>query len=89
MGWNTLRIARDHALLAGIPTEGRVLHAYFVHSFALAAERPEDVVPRPITAVPSPQWSPAAMSPAQQFHPEKSQRLGLARSSRNFLTWRP
>ena len=88
MGWNTLRIARDHALLAGIPTGGNGLHAYFVHSFALAAERPEDVVAQadyggPVTAMVA-----RGNVAGTQFHPEKSQRLGLALIA-NFLTWRP
>jgi glutamine amidotransferase len=88
MGWNTLRIARDHALLAGIPTGEDGLHAYFVHSFALAAERPEDVVAQadyggPVTAMVA-----RGNVAGTQFHPEKSQRLGLALIA-NFLTWRP
>ncbi|CAA2159543.1 Imidazole glycerol phosphate synthase subunit HisH 1 [Methylobacterium brachiatum] len=88
MGWNTLRIARDHALLTGIPTGEDGLHAYFVHSFALAAERPEDVVAQadyggPVTAMVA-----RGNVAGTQFHPEKSQRLGLALIA-NFLNWRP
>ncbi|SFM40290.1 imidazole glycerol phosphate synthase subunit HisH [Methylobacterium pseudosasicola] len=88
MGWNTLRVARDHALLAGIPTGEDGLHAYFVHSFALAAERPEDVVAQaeyggPVTAMVA-----RGNIAGTQFHPEKSQRLGLALIA-NFLAWRP
>ncbi|MGU3284820.1 imidazole glycerol phosphate synthase subunit HisH [Methylobacterium mesophilicum] len=88
MGWNTLRIARDHALLAGIPTGEDGLHAYFVHSFALAAAHPEDVVAQaeyggPVTAMVA-----RGNVAGTQFHPEKSQRLGLALIA-NFLNWRP
>jgi glutamine amidotransferase len=88
MGWNTLRTERDHALLAGIPTGENGLHAYFVHSFALTAERPDDVVARaeyggPVTALVA-----RDNIAGTQFHPEKSQRLGLALIA-NFLTWRP
>jgi glutamine amidotransferase len=88
MGWNTLRTGRDHALLAGIPTGENGLHAYFVHSFALAAERPEDVVAEadyggPVTAMVA-----RGNVAGTQFHPEKSQRLGLALIA-NFLNWRP
>ncbi|MCJ2092925.1 imidazole glycerol phosphate synthase subunit HisH [Methylobacterium sp. J-072] len=88
MGWNTLRLARDHALLAGIPTGADGLHAYFVHSFALAAERPEDVVAQAeyggsVTAMVA-----RGNIAGTQFHPEKSQRLGLALIA-NFLNWRP
>ncbi|WP_457106401.1 imidazole glycerol phosphate synthase subunit HisH [Methylobacterium sp. P5_C11] len=88
MGWNTLRAASDHALLAGIPTGEDGLHAYFVHSYALTAERAEDVVAQaeyggPITALVA-----RDNVAGTQFHPEKSQRLGLALIA-NFLNWRP
>jgi len=88
VGWNTLRMARDHALLAGIPTGADGLHAYFVHSFALAAEHPDDVVAQadyggPVTAMVA-----RGNIAGTQFHPEKSQRLGLALIA-NFLAWRP
>lgn len=88
MGWNTLRTERDHPLLAGIPTGEDGLHAYFVHSYALNAERPDDVVARaeyggPVTALVA-----RDNVAGTQFHPEKSQRLGLALIA-NFLNWRP
>ena len=51
MGWNTLEQLRAHPLLDGIDTGRDGLHAYFVHSYALSPERPEDhVVAAPITA---------------------------------------
>ena len=88
MGWNTLRVERDHALLAGIPTGEDGLHAYFVHSYALTAAHPDDVVALaeyggPVTALVA-----RDNVAGTQFHPEKSQRLGLALIA-NFLTWRP
>ena len=88
MGWNTLRPARDHALLAGIPTGEDGLHAYFVHGYALTPENPDDVVAQadyggPITALVA-----RDNVAGTQFHPEKSQRLGLALIA-NFLAWRP
>ncbi|WP_430913352.1 imidazole glycerol phosphate synthase subunit HisH [Methylobacterium sp. sgz302541] len=88
MGWNTLRPEREHALFAGIPTGSDGLHAYFVHSYALAASRPEDVIATsdyggPVTAVVG-----RDNLVGTQFHPEKSQRLGLALIA-NFLRWRP
>jgi len=53
MGWNALEILRPHPLLAGI-ADGD--HAYFVHSFQLAAADPQAVVARadhggPVTAI--------------------------------------
>ncbi len=87
MGWNTLSPG-NHPLLAGIPTGNDGLHAYFVHSYALKADRPEDVVAEvdyggPVTAMVA-----RDNVAGTQFHPEKSQRLGLALLA-NFLKWRP
>ncbi len=88
MGWNTLRQGRAHALLDGIPTGENGLHAYFVHSYALEPSDPADVVASadyagPITAVVG-----RNNVAGTQFHPEKSQKLGLALIG-NFLRWRP
>jgi glutamine amidotransferase len=88
MGWNTLATDRDHALFAGIPTGENGLHAYFVHSFALRPEQASDVVAHsdyggPVTAMVA-----RDNVAGTQFHPEKSQRLGLALLA-NFLLWRP
>jgi glutamine amidotransferase len=88
MGWNTLDRQRDHAVLEGIATGPEGLHAYFVHSYALQAEDGDDVV-----AV-SPYGGPVTAVVAKenlvgtQFHPEKSQALGLKLIA-NFLRWRP
>lgn len=85
MGWNTLSIAKPHALLAGIP-EG--LHAYFVHSYHLVTDRPDTTIATtdyggPVTAIVG-----RDNIFGTQFHPEKSQALGLALIS-NFLGWKP
>jgi imidazole glycerol-phosphate synthase subunit HisH len=88
MGWNTLECRRDHPVLAGVATGERGLHAYFVHSFQLYASNPDDVVATadyggPITAIVA-----RDNIVGTQFHPEKSQTLGLALIG-NFLKWRP
>ena len=88
MGWNTLQASGDHPLLAGIPTGDTGLHAYFVHSYALNPKHPEDVVARAeyggaVTAMVA-----RGNIAGTHFHPEKSQRLGLALIA-NFLNWRP
>jgi imidazole glycerol-phosphate synthase subunit HisH len=88
MGWNTLHLDREHALLRDIETGEGGLHAYFVHSFALRAAEPADVVAHaeyggPVTAMVA-----HDNVAGTQFHPEKSQRLGLALLG-NFLRWRP
>ncbi|MGV8954979.1 MAG: imidazole glycerol phosphate synthase subunit HisH [Cypionkella sp.] len=85
MGWNTLTIRQPHALLAGIP-EG--LHAYFVHSYHLVTDRPDTTIATtdyggPVTAIVG-----RDNIFGTQFHPEKSQALGLALIS-NFLQWTP
>jgi len=88
MGWNTLDVAREHALLAGIPTGASGLHAYFVHSYHLVPAEAGALVAStdyggPITAL----IAKDNMA-GSQFHPEKSQKLGLALIA-NFLRWTP
>ncbi|MHC2088097.1 imidazole glycerol phosphate synthase subunit HisH [Methylobacterium sp. CM6244] len=88
MGWNTLRLERPHALLNGIATGENGLHAYFVHSYALDPVDRRDVVADseyggPVTALVA-----RDNVAGTQFHPEKSQHLGLALIA-NFLRWRP
>lgn len=88
MGWNTLQIGRQHPLLAGIPTGPEGLHAYFVHSYAFTGVAPDELVAAtdyggPIVAIVG-----RDNMIGTQFHPEKSQKLGLALIA-NFLRWRP
>ncbi|MDX2290517.1 MAG: imidazole glycerol phosphate synthase subunit HisH [Hyphomicrobiaceae bacterium] len=88
MGWNTLDVLRPHALLAGIPTGGDGQHAYFVHSYHLVPDNPEHVVATTrygcdVTAIVA-----RDNLAGTQFHPEKSQTLGL-RLLANFLRWTP
>ena len=88
MGWNTLNVTKPHALLDGIPTGSDGLHAYFVHSFELRPERRDDLVAQteyggPLTAIVG-----RDNMVGTQFHPEKSQKLGLALIA-NFLKWTP
>jgi glutamine amidotransferase len=88
MGWNTLDVVNPHPLLAGIATGREGLHAYFVHSFHLVPTNRAALVATadyggPVTAMVA-QDNLAGT----QFHPEKSQTLGL-RLIANFLAWRP
>jgi glutamine amidotransferase len=88
IGWNTIELRREHPLFAGIPTGGKGLHAYFVHSYHLDAARAGDVLAvadygGPVTAAVA-----RDNRAGTQFHPEKSQALGLALIA-NFLRWRP
>ncbi len=88
IGWNTLTLKRDHPLFEGIPTGEAGLHAYFVHSYFLDAENPEDVVA--VTDYGGEVTACVARDnlAGTQFHPEKSQKLGLALIG-NFLRWNP
>ena len=88
MGWNTLNAVRPHKLLEGIPIGPQGLHAYFVHSFHLKTADPASLVAQaeyggPVTAIVG-----RDTAVGTQFHPEKSQRLGL-RLIANFLAWKP
>ena len=88
MGWNTLVPQKPHPLFEGIPLGPRGLHAYFVHSYNLKPADKGDLVAEAdyggaITAAVA-----RGNVAGTQFHPEKSQRLGLAVLA-NFLRWKP
>ena len=88
MGWNTLIKHRDHPLLAGIPTGDAGWHAYFVHSFHLVPTSRDDLVAETVHGGPVTAMVARDNMAGTQFHPEKSQKLGLALIA-NFLRWRP
>ncbi|MBI1399896.1 imidazole glycerol phosphate synthase subunit HisH [Hyphomonas sp.] len=85
VGWNELAFPDAHPVLAGL---GAGTHAYFTHSYVFRPENEADVAA----------WcdygSPFAAAVARdnlfgtQFHPEKSQKVGLALLG-NFLNWTP
>ena len=88
MGWNTLNVARPHKLVEGLALGPQGLHAYFVHSYELKVAERADLVAEadyggPITAIVA-----RDNIVGTQFHPEKSQKLGLALIA-NFLKWKP
>ncbi|WP_342359893.1 imidazole glycerol phosphate synthase subunit HisH [Terrarubrum flagellatum] len=88
MGWNSIDVGRSHPLLQGVKTGADGLNAYFVHSYHLAATNDAEVV-----ATTDHGGTVTAMvardnMAGTQFHPEKSQTLGLALIA-NFLRWRP
>ena len=88
IGWNTIDVKQKHPLFAGIPTGSGGLHAYFVHSYHLDAQNPDEVL---ATADYGGAVTAAVARDnlaGTQFHPEKSQALGLALIA-NFLKWRP
>lgn len=88
MGWNTLRAHRPHVLTAGLDLGPHGLHAYFLHAFHLSTDDQSDVVASAdyggeVTALVA-RGNVAGV----QFHPEKSQRLGLELLA-NYVRWRP
>jgi len=88
MGWNTLNAMQSHPLLDGITVGAAGLHAYFVHSFELKPAERSDLIAQseyggPVTAIVG-----RDTVVGTQFHPEKSQRLGLKLIA-NFLKWAP
>lgn len=83
MGWNQVRQTRTHPLWEGIADQSRF---YFIHSYYV---QPSDqTLIAGLTAYPTEFTSVIAHDNvfAVQFHPEKSERHGLA-LLRNFLHW--
>lgn len=82
MGWNDLRLRREHPVLRGIASGD---HTYFVHSYHATCTAEEDV----LATVDYGQTVTALIARdnmiGAQFHPEKSQRTGLT-LIRNFLS---
>lgn len=88
MGWNSLDVVHPHAVLDGIPTGPDGLDAYFVHSFHIQVENEAHLIATadyggPVTAIVG-----RDNMVGTQFHPEKSQALGLSLIG-NFLKWAP
>ncbi|UHS57898.1 imidazole glycerol phosphate synthase subunit HisH [Agrobacterium vaccinii] len=88
IGWNTLDLHRPHPLFDGIKTGPDGLHAYFVHSYHLAAKYADDVIATTNYGGAMTAFVGCDNKVGAQFHPEKSQTLGLALIS-NFLRWKP
>jgi len=86
MGWNALEIRRpEHPVLANLPPDP---HVYFVHSYQLSPSNPDDCLAtagygEPVTAIVG-----RENLIGTQFHPEKSQAVGLT-MLQQFLTWEP
>jgi glutamine amidotransferase len=88
MGWNTMRARAEHPLFDGIQFGDGGWHAYFLHGYHLIADNDTDVAAvadygGPVTAIVA-----RGNIAGTQFHPEKSQKLGLKLIG-NFLAWTP
>lgn len=88
IGWNTLDLNRAHPLFDGIATGEKGLHAYFVHSYHLAAENADEVIATTDYGGAMTAFVGRDNMVGAQFHPEKSQALGLKLIA-NFLNWKP
>lgn len=88
IGWNTIHVKHRHPLFEGIPTGEAGLHAYFVHSYHLDSLHENEVLA--VTDYGGPVTAAVGRDnlAGTQFHPEKSQALGLALIA-NFLRWKP
>lgn len=88
IGWNSLTLNRSHPVFENIPTGTTGLHAYFVHSYMFNVKNPAHQLATtdyggPVTAAVA-----RDNIVGTQFHPEKSQTLGLSLIA-NFLKWKP
>ena len=84
MGWNSVRIVKDHPLLTGIENESEF---YFVHSYYPAPSQTEYIFGQ--TDYAEVNFTSIAGKDnflATQFHPEKSGRIGL-KLLENFSRW--
>jgi glutamine amidotransferase len=89
MGWNTLEaVGKPHAVLEGIALGPQGLHAYFLHSYHLIPQGDANLIATaeyggPVSAIVG-----RDTIIGTQFHPEKSQVLGVKLLA-NFLKWAP
>jgi len=74
MGWNSLRIVRDHPMVRGIENGS---DAYFVHSYHFVCADERNVVANSEHGVPFTAILARDNLVGMQFHPEKSQSIGL------------
>jgi imidazole glycerol-phosphate synthase subunit HisH len=87
MGWNNLRVCAAHPVIAHLSAASDP-HAYFVHSYRFQTAKGEDVMAETdyggaVAAVVG-----RDNMIGTQFHPEKSQAVGL-QLLQNFARWRP
>ena len=85
MGWNQLNIVRPHPVLAGL---GDDPHVYFTHSYAYRDAAEADIAATTTYGQPIIAAVARGNIFGTQFHPEKSQRVGLKILS-NFIQWEP
>ena len=82
MGWNQLDVVRDHPLVRDLVSGS---YAYFVHSYAIYPEDQDIVLATTDYGGPFASIVGRGKVCGLQFHPEKSQAVGL-KLLRNFLS---
>lgn len=82
MGWNQLDVIRDHSLVGDLASGS---YAYFVHSYAIYPEDQDIVLATTDYGGPFASIVGRGNVCGLQFHPEKSQAVGL-KLLRNFLS---
>ncbi|MCU0512023.1 MAG: imidazole glycerol phosphate synthase subunit HisH [Anaerolineae bacterium] len=82
MGWNQVALQKASPLVDGLHDGS---YAYFVHSYYCQPARPEDVLLTVAYSIPFTAGVARDQVYGVQFHPEKSQQVGL-QILRNFLT---
>jgi glutamine amidotransferase len=88
MGWNALDVLRPHRVFEGERYGEDGAHAYFVHSYEFVPADGEAIVATTDYGGPIVAAVARGNLVGTQFHPEKSQSLGLNVLA-NFLAWRP
>lgn len=74
MGWNTLELTRPSPLLQGVPADASV---YFVHSYYVRPKDESVIAARTNYGISFTSMIARGSLFATQFHPEKSQKVGL------------
>jgi len=85
MGWNRVRQTKSHPMWEGVPDNAWF---YFVHSYHAQPTTPEHVLGSADYGYPFAAALARDNLVAFQFHPEKSQNVGLTLLS-NFIQWEP
>jgi len=88
MGWNTLHVENNHKIIEDIDLEENGLHAYFVHSYNFDLKNRENLITTSKHGINLTSMIGKDNIIGMQFHPEKSQKLGL-KLINNFIKWSP
>jgi len=74
MGWNSVHFEKDHGVISSIETDNDV---YFVHSYFVDCKSPQDILGTASHGQKFTAMLARENITGMQFHPEKSQQVGL------------